>query len=106
VGGCQIDKEILLVTRVPMVRIVLVVICVAAVIFLFRVLAALLREWMAPAAQPIRMHVAKFYPSRKRGELVAITVNPPQRQFPRKVAERIALLLLVAIGMAISLRIA
>jgi hypothetical protein len=88
-----------------MVRLDLVVTCVAAVIFLLRVMVGLLREWMAPAAQPRGVHVAKFYPSRNRGKLIVIPVNPPKRQFPRKVGERIALLLLVAIGMAISLRV-
>ena len=88
-----------------MVRFDLVVMCVAAVIFLLRVLAALLKEWLAPAARPRRMQVAKFYPSRKRGELIVIPVNPPKRQFPKKIGERIALLLLVAIGMEIWLRV-
>lgn len=89
----------------PMVRLDLVVICVAAVFFLLCVLAGLLKEWMAPAAQPRGMHVAKFYPSRKRRELTVIPMNPPKRQPPRKVGERIAFLLLVAIGMAFSLRV-
>jgi len=88
-----------------MLRLDLVVMCIAAVTFLLCVLVGLLKEWMAPAAQPRKMHVAKFYPSRKRGELIVIPVNPPKSQFPRKVGERIALLLLVAIGMAISLRV-
>ena len=87
-----------------MVRLDLVVMCVAAVIFLLRVLVGLLREWMAPAAQPRGVRVAKFFPSQKRGELIVIPVNPPKRQFSRKVGERIALLLSVAIGMAISMR--
>jgi hypothetical protein len=88
-----------------MMRLDLVVTCVVAVIFLLRVLVGLLKEWMARAAQPGRMHVAKFYPSRKRGELIVIPVNPPKRQLPRKVGERVALLVLVAIGMAIALRV-
>lgn len=86
-----------------MMRLDLVVICVAAVVFLLRVLAGLLKEWMAPAAQPRRMQVAKFCPSRKRGELTVIPMNPPKRQLPRKVGERIGLLLLVAIAMTFSL---
>lgn len=88
-----------------MMRLDLVVICVAAVVFLLRVLVGLLKEWMAPAAQLRRMHGAKFYPSRKPGELIVIPVNPPKRPFSRKVGERTALLLLVAIGMATSLRV-
>jgi hypothetical protein len=88
-----------------MLRLDLVVMCVAAVTFLLRVLVGLLKEWMAPAAQPRGVHVAKFYPSRKRGELIVIPVDAPKRPFPPKVAERIALLLVVAIGMAVSLRI-
>jgi hypothetical protein len=88
-----------------MVRLDLAVMCVAAVIFLLRVLVGLLKEWMAPAAQPGGARVVKFYPSRKRGELIVIPLDPPQRQLPRKVAERIALLLQLAIGMAVSLRL-
>ena len=88
-----------------MVRLVLVVMCVAAVTFLLRVLVGLLKEWMAPAGQPRGVQVAKFFPSQKPGELILIPVNLPKRRFPRKVGERIALLLLVAIGMAISLRV-
>jgi len=88
-----------------MLKLDLVVLCVAAVTFLLRVLVELLKEWMAPAAQPRGVQVAKFFPSQKRGELIVIPVNPPKRQFPRKVGERIALLLLVAVGMANSLRL-
>jgi len=88
-----------------MLRLALVVMCVVAVIFLLRVLVGLLKEWRVPAAQPKRMHVAKFYPSRKRMQLIVIPVNPAKHQFPRKIGEHIALLLVVAIGMAISLRV-
>jgi hypothetical protein len=87
-----------------MVRLDLAVMCVGAVIFLLRVLVGLLKEWMAPAAPPRGVRVVKFYPSRKRGELIVIPLDPPKWQVPRKVAERIALLLLLAIGMAVSLR--
>jgi len=87
-----------------MIRLDLVMMCVVAVIFLLRVLVGLLKEWMVPAAQ-LRMPVAKVYPSRKAAELVVIPVHPAKRPFPRKIGERIALLLLVAAGMAISLHL-
>src|SRR5215467_3111229 len=67
-----------------MLRLDLVVMCIVAVIFLLRVLVGLLQEWMTPAAHPRRMHVATFYPSRKRGQLFVIPVNPPKHQFSSK----------------------
>jgi hypothetical protein len=88
-----------------MIRLDLVMMCVVAVIFLLRVLVGLLKEWMVPAAQPRKMPVAQVYPSRKPAELVVIPVDPAKRPFPRKIGERMALLLLVAAGMAISLHL-
>jgi len=67
-------------------RVALALLCVGAVAFLLRVLAALLREG-ASSPPAIRVHFAKFNPSR-RGELIEMTIEPkaiPSRRRERKV---------------------
>src|SRR5579872_157308 len=52
----------------------LVLVCVGAVTFLVRVLAALIKECAAPRHRKVEAYLAKVYPLRKRGEL--IVMNP------------------------------
>jgi len=67
-------------------RVALVLLCIGAVAFLLRVLAALLRDGMRSPAS-IQIHFAKFNPSR-RGELIEMNIEPktiPTRRGERKV---------------------
>jgi hypothetical protein len=67
-------------------KLALALLCIGAVAFLLRVLAALVREGVSsPAAVPV--HFAKFNPSR-RGELIEMTIAPktiPTSRGERKV---------------------
>jgi hypothetical protein len=55
-------------------RVALAILCIGAVTFLLRVLAALVREIVCWPPSAIRVHFAKFNPSGRRGKL--ITMNP------------------------------
>jgi hypothetical protein len=66
-------------------KLVLVVLCVAAAIFLLRVLAALLKESMLAAPPPLKAYLSGFQPRRPKGELVVIQVNASPRRFSAKV---------------------
>jgi len=79
----------------------LVLVCVGAVTFLVRVLAALIKECAAPRHRKVEAYLAKFYPLRKRGELIVMNPNAVARKFPIKAGEQIALGLLLVAGFAI-----
>jgi len=67
-------------------RLALALLCIGAVAFLVRVLAALLREGMSSPSS-VHIHFAKFNPSR-RGELIEMNIAPKAiatRQSERKV---------------------
>jgi len=72
-------------------KIVLVVLCIGAVAFLLRVLAALVKEGVRFPPGTVRVHFAKFYPTRRRGELIEMDPPVHQRRLPTGTDERIAL---------------
>ncbi len=86
-------------------RVALTVLCASGVIFLLRVLAALLREALQPAPEPVKVYLAKFHPAsaersityRQQGELIIMNADSQNYRFPGKGGERIALALLVAL---------
>ena len=55
-------------------RLALALLCIGAVAFLVRVLAALLREGMSSPSS-VNVHFAKFNPSR-RGKLIEMNIAP------------------------------
>ena len=65
--------------------------CVGAVVFLLRVLAALVKEGMSLPPRAVQVHLAKFNPSRKRGELIEMNSETHDRKGPGRTGERIAL---------------
>ena len=73
---------------------------------MLRVLAALVKESMAPKPVALTAYAAKFRPRRKQGELVVMPINSRnavQRKFLIKSGERIALMLLLTLVSRISL---
>jgi len=72
-------------------RVALAILCVGAVAFLLRVLAALVKEGMSLHSSAVRVHLAKFNPSRKRGELIEMNSGTLDRNSPGRTGERIAL---------------
>jgi len=72
-------------------RVALAMLCIFAVGFLLRVLAAFLKEGMRSPAGPVQVHFAKFYPSRRRGQLIEMIPEAQTRGAPPRTADRIAL---------------
>ena len=72
-------------------KVVLVLLCIGAVTFLLRVLAAFVKEWMSMAGSEPRVHFAKLNPSRQRGELVEMNPEAHKRQVLTRTTERMAL---------------
>ena len=72
-------------------KIALTILCIGAVAFLLRVLAALVKEGVRVPPSTVRVHFAKFHPTRRRGELIEI--NPPVqgRKPPTGTDQRIAI---------------
>src|SRR5579862_1360508 len=83
-----------------MVKLALLAICLAACSFMLGVLSELLREWMAPVPLSIKGYLARFVPSRKRGELITMNGEILKQKADRKTLERIALVLMLAVGLA------
>ena len=87
-----------------MLKLAMLAVCLAGSAFMLRVLAALLSEWIAPTPLTIKGYLARFVPSRKRGEVIMMTDEILKRKFPTKAGERIALACLLAVSLAIPLR--
>src|ERR1700758_600899 len=87
-----------------MVRLAMLAVCLAASSFMVRVLAALLSEWTAPAPLSIKGYLARFVPSRKRGKLIMMNGEILKRKVSTKSIERIALVFLLAVGLASPVR--
>jgi hypothetical protein len=95
-------------TSGDIIRVAFAGLCFAAVIFLLRVLVALVKEAMHMPPEPVKVYLARFYPSRfhrsrfalhERGELIVMTSEEQQRKFPSKTGERIAMVVLVTVGL-------
>jgi hypothetical protein len=87
-----------------MMRVALVILCVGAVMFLLRVLVALVREMSLPP-RALRVYFAKFHPSKsqaykRRGELIIMKVEEQKSMFSRMTGVRLALIALIVAGLA------
>ena len=71
-------------------RVALTIVCTGAVLFLLRVLIALVGEWISLPPSAVRIHFAKFNPTRGRGQL--IEMNPERgRKVPASSRARKAI---------------
>lgn len=77
-----------------------VLLCVGAAAFLLRVLAALVSELKSPYHRTPKVHRATFGPSQNRAELVEIRSDSVTRRFQTGNGQRIAVFLLVCLGVA------
>ncbi len=85
----------------------LTVLCAGGVIFLVRVLAALVREAMQRPPEPVKVYLAKFHPSHasarksisygQRGELIIMNADSQHYGSRARTGERIAFVLLIAL---------
>jgi hypothetical protein len=71
-------------------RVALAILCVGAVAFLLRFLAALVTEGMSLPPSSVRVHFMKFNPSRRRGELIEMNLELNKR-VPARRGERRAI---------------
>ena len=81
----------------------LVALCVGAVTFLLRVLVALIREAISPAAPVFKAYLAKYRPTRKRTELIVIQARSLTPRSQAQKVQRMALGLLLVTGLVIPL---
>jgi hypothetical protein len=61
-------------------RAVWAVLCIGAVTFLLRVLAALVREMVNWSPHTVKVHFAKFSPHKRRGELIEMKSEARKRE--------------------------
>jgi hypothetical protein len=72
-------------------RVVLAIVCIGAVMFLLRVLAALVKEWVRLHSSAVRAHSVMFKPAQRRGQIIEMTPVAEKRKAPERSRERIAL---------------
>jgi hypothetical protein len=88
-------------------RVALTVLCAGGVIFLLRVLAALVREAGQPAPEPVKLYLAKFHPSPasvwksisydQQGELIVMKAGLQTYRLPGRSGERMTFVILIAL---------
>lgn len=84
--------------QLSVMKLTLVVLCVAAVLFLMRVLVALVKETRSPATT-LKAYHAAFHPLRKRGELIRMNPDAMTQRYASN-GQRIALVLLLYLGVS------
>jgi len=72
-------------------KIALLILCICAVAFLLRVLAALVMEGMRVPPGGVTVHFAKFNPSRRSRQLIVMNPEAEQPRFTAGTHSRIAL---------------
>ena len=72
-------------------RLALTLLCISAVIFLLRVVVALVKEWVSLSRGTVKVYVAKFNPSGRRGELIVMNFPGSKGGLSTGTNERIAL---------------
>jgi hypothetical protein len=84
-------------------KLVLTSLCVAAVVFMLRFLAAILSERKTGSVQPTKVYFAKFNPAKQRGELIIMNSKSHARQSAVETGKRVALIVVAALLLTIPL---
>jgi len=84
-------------------KLVFTFLCAGAVVFMLRFLAALLREGKNVSPRPVRVYYAKFNPSRRRGELIAMNSKNYVRKSAVETGKRAALIVVAAVLLTLPL---
>ncbi|HKH97701.1 MAG TPA: outer membrane beta-barrel protein [Candidatus Sulfotelmatobacter sp.] len=84
-------------------QVAVVVLCAGAVAFLLRVLVALVKEGWTLPSPVVTVYLAKFTPSRRRGELILMKLDALKHQSATRMGGRTALVALIAAGFALPL---
>jgi hypothetical protein len=77
-------------------KLVFTFLCAGAVLFMVRVLTALLRESQSLSPPPLRIYFAKFNPVQRRGELIVMNSKNYARKSAVETGKRAALVVLAA----------
>ncbi len=86
-----------------MLNFAVILVCSAAAAFLLRVLTALVKEGMSSPPRALKVHWARFSPSKKREGLMVIYPEPAKHELSKRAGERLAMVILVAASVAIPL---
>ena len=84
-------------------KLVFTFLCAGAVVFMLRFLAALLREGRNVSPRPVRIYYAKFNPSRRRGELIAMNSKNYVRKSAVETGKRAVLIVVAAVLLTLPL---
>jgi hypothetical protein len=84
-------------------KLVFTLLCVGAVVFMLRLLAALLGEVRSLSPRPISVYFAKFNPSKRRGELIIMNSKAYVRKSAVKAGKRAALIAAAAVVLTLPL---
>ena len=79
-------------------KLVPIIVCATAVAFMMRFLIALLKEGKSQPPQRVKVHFAKFIPSKRRGELIVIKPEALQRKLPLQAAKCAAFFVAIALA--------
>lgn len=71
-------------------KLALAILCIAAVVFLLRVLVAFVRDATYSSSHKAKFYLVRFVPSRRRAELVVMKPDVSRRDFATKTDDRIA----------------
>jgi Putative beta-barrel porin-2, OmpL-like. bbp2 len=89
------------VSALLLIRLALAVLCSSAVIFFLRCLKALVKEASSLPSSAVKVYFAKFYPSKKRGELIVMNPEILKRKLPIEAGKRAALMVVAAVLFAL-----
>lgn len=85
-------------------RLTAALLCISAVAFLLRVLVALLKEEKCLPPRVVKVYLAKFNPSNKRGELIVMNPESRKRELPIEAGKGVAFMVLAAALLALPAR--
>jgi hypothetical protein len=71
-------------------RVALILLCIGAVTFLLRVLAALIKEAMSKQPRDMRVYLAKFRAPIRRRKLMLVNPGAQKRTSPPGTGDRVA----------------
>src|SRR5580658_4038138 len=77
--------------------------CAGAVVFMLRVLNALLKESKSLSPQPLRVYFAQFNPVKRRGELIIMNSSNYVHNSAVKTGKRAALVAIAAVLLTVPL---
>ena len=84
-------------------KLILTSLCAAAVVFMIRFLAALLKEGKSLSPRPVKVYFAKFNPAKRRGELIIMNSKNCVHQSTVESGKRAVFMVMVAVLLTLPL---